>query len=294
MVDLGTNILDKNRPRYLMGVGVAIDLVVCVALGVDMFDCVFPTRTARFGCALVNKGQLNLKQKQYETDLNPIDVDCTCSTCANYTRAYLHCIVTVETVACHLISVHNIAYQMRLMRKMRKNIEDGTFPQFVKSFVKEVYPDSDYPTWVVNSLSSVGIDIKTLDRLGFTDYTIEAEAVLKDCKAVAAKRRRQSTRLENLGIPEEELLRQQQELFAKVDCEDGPELKPIAIMFPDLLEKDPQTLQGMLTKSMSTTEVTKHLVDLGQKANFTFMKKANRLIPPDKVSFCIYECNGVT
>ncbi|XP_073941586.1 tRNA-guanine transglycosylase [Choristoneura fumiferana] len=161
MVDLGTNILDKNRPRYLMGVGVAIDLVVCVALGVDMFDCVFPTRTARFGCALVNKGQLNLKQKQYETDLNPIDVDCTCSTCANYTRAYLHCIVTVETVACHLISVHNIAYQMRLMRKMRKNIEDGTFPQFVKSFVKEVYPDSDYPTWVVNSLSSVGIDIKS-------------------------------------------------------------------------------------------------------------------------------------
>ncbi|KAI8427677.1 hypothetical protein MSG28_002141 [Choristoneura fumiferana] len=115
----------------------------------------------RFGCALVNKGQLNLKQKQYETDLNPIDVDCTCSTCANYTRAYLHCIVTVETVACHLISVHNIAYQMRLMRKMRKNIEDGTFPQFVKSFVKEVYPDSDYPTWVVNSLSSVGIDIKS-------------------------------------------------------------------------------------------------------------------------------------
>ncbi|XP_073941590.1 uncharacterized protein isoform X2 [Choristoneura fumiferana] len=74
----------------------------------------------------------------------------------------------------------------------------------------------------------------------------------------------------------------EEEFTFQVDCEDGPELKPIAIMFPDLLEKDPQTLQGMLTKSMSTTEVTKHLVDLGQKANFTFMKKANRLIPPDK------------
>lgn len=84
------------------------------------------------------------------------------------------------------------------------------------------------------------------------------------------------------------------QLAFQVDCEDGPELKPIAVMFPDLLEKDPQTLQGMLTKSMSTTEVTKHLVDLGQKANFTFMKKANRLIPPDKVSFCIYECNVIT
>ncbi|XP_063838782.1 uncharacterized protein LOC135087874 isoform X2 [Ostrinia nubilalis] len=69
----------------------------------------------------------------------------------------------------------------------------------------------------------------------------------------------------------------------EVDCEDGPQMKPLAIMFPGLLEKDPNTLQGMLNKAMSTTEVTKHLVDLGQKANFTFMKKADRLIPPDKV-----------
>ncbi|XP_004929252.2 queuine tRNA-ribosyltransferase catalytic subunit [Bombyx mandarina] len=159
MVSLSTGILDKNKPRYLMGVGVAIDLVVCVALGVDMFDCVFPTRTARFGCALVNKGQLSLKQKKYETDLNPIDKDCTCSTCLNYTRAYLHSIVTVETVSCHLLSVHNIAYQMRLMRTMRENIENGTFPAFVQQFVNEVYPNGQYPTWVVNSLSSVGINL---------------------------------------------------------------------------------------------------------------------------------------
>ncbi|KAM3959098.1 tRNA-guanine transglycosylase [Aphomia sociella] len=159
MVRLGTGILDKNRPRYLMGVGLAIDLVVCVALGVDMFDCVFPTRTARFGCALTNKGQLNLKQKQYETDLNPIDKDCPCSTCKNYTRSYLHCIVTLETVACHLISVHNIAFQMRLMRTMREHIEKGTFPDFVNNFVNELYSDGDYPKWVVDSLNSVGINI---------------------------------------------------------------------------------------------------------------------------------------
>ncbi|XP_059059318.1 queuine tRNA-ribosyltransferase catalytic subunit isoform X2 [Achroia grisella] len=159
MVSLGTGILDKNKPRYLMGVGLAIDLVVCVALGVDMFDCVFPTRTARFGCALINKGQLNLKQKQFENDLNPIDTDCLCSTCKNYTRAYLHCIVTLETVACHLISIHNIAFQMRLMRTMREHIEKGTFPQFVEKFVNELYCDGNYPTWVINSLSSVGINI---------------------------------------------------------------------------------------------------------------------------------------
>lgn len=159
MVSLSTGILDNNRPRYLMGVGLAIDLVVCVALGVDMFDCVFPTRTARFGCALVSNGQLNLKQKQYEADLNPIQKDCTCSTCKNYTRAYLHSIVTVETVACHLLSVHNIAYQMNLMRSMRDNIENGTFPQFVQKFVSEYFTDCEYPKWVIESLSSVGINL---------------------------------------------------------------------------------------------------------------------------------------
>ncbi|KAL4715144.1 hypothetical protein ACJJTC_012191 [Scirpophaga incertulas] len=159
MVHLSTGVLDKYRPRYLMGVGMAIDLVVCVALGVDMFDCVFPTRTARFGCALTSKGQLNLKQKKYSMDLNPIDKDCNCSTCKTYTRAYLHCIVTMETVACHLLSVHNIAFQMRLMQKMRENIENGTFPEFVHNFVNELYSNGNIPCWVINSLKSVGIHI---------------------------------------------------------------------------------------------------------------------------------------
>ncbi|XP_063838776.1 queuine tRNA-ribosyltransferase catalytic subunit [Ostrinia nubilalis] len=159
MVSLSTGILDSKRPRYLMGVGLAIDLVICVALGVDMFDCVYPTRTARFGCALISTGQLNLRQKQYETDLNPIDKDCSCSTCKTYTRAYLHSIVTVETVACHLISVHNLAFQMRLMQTMRQNIEKGTFPQFVNNFVNEMYSDTEIPPWIIDSLSSVGIQI---------------------------------------------------------------------------------------------------------------------------------------
>ncbi|KAJ0181744.1 hypothetical protein K1T71_002466 [Dendrolimus kikuchii] len=73
-----------------------------------------------------------------------------------------------------------------------------------------------------------------------------------------------------------------EEILQLVECEDGPQMKPLAIMFPGLLDKDPQTLQGMLDRAMSTTEVTRHLVDLGQKANFTFMKKADRLIPKDK------------
>uniref|UniRef100_A0A670KDM8 Queuine tRNA-ribosyltransferase catalytic subunit 1 n=1 Tax=Podarcis muralis TaxID=64176 RepID=A0A670KDM8_PODMU len=81
MVDLSTNHLPRNKPRYLMGVGYATDLVVCVALGCDMFDCVFPTRTARFGSALVPWGSLQLKNKQYAKDFRPIDENCDCPTC---------------------------------------------------------------------------------------------------------------------------------------------------------------------------------------------------------------------
>jgi tRNA-guanine family transglycosylase len=83
--------LPDSQPRYLMGVGHQVDLVVCSALGVDMFDCVFPTRTARFGTALVFEapGEINLKKAAYSTDFSPIDPSCTCSTCKTYTRLVL-------------------------------------------------------------------------------------------------------------------------------------------------------------------------------------------------------------
>ncbi|KAK2145430.1 hypothetical protein LSH36_682g01071 [Paralvinella palmiformis] len=102
MVSISTDILPRDKPRYLMGVGFAVDLVVCVALGCDMFDCVFPTRTARFGSALVPTGQLQLKKDKYKKDFRPIDDSCSCSTCQRYTRAYLHTVVTREPVACCL------------------------------------------------------------------------------------------------------------------------------------------------------------------------------------------------
>ncbi|KAL1434612.1 hypothetical protein MTO96_011697 [Rhipicephalus appendiculatus] len=128
MVDISTDLLPKNKPRYLMGVGFAVDLVVCSALGCDMFDCVFPTRTARFGCAL-------------------------------YTRAYLHRIVKQETVACHLVSIHNVNYQMRLMKSIRDNIKAGTFVDFVKTFMKTFYPKGDYPSWVTAALAAVNVHL---------------------------------------------------------------------------------------------------------------------------------------
>lgn len=136
MVLISTEILPPEKPRYVMGVGFAVDLVICCALGADMFDCVFPTRTAvrllyhnlrfkkpfvvfnspfifqRFGCALIPSGQLNLRLHKYRDDITPIDSSCQCSTCKRYTRAYLHSIVTVETVACHLLTVHNLYFQV--------------------------------------------------------------------------------------------------------------------------------------------------------------------------------------
>ncbi|CAH0557086.1 unnamed protein product [Brassicogethes aeneus] len=159
MVILSTSILPKNKPRYLMGVGFAIDLVVCSALGVDMFDCVFPTRTARFGCALTMTGQLQLKKAKYKFDFNPIDKDCTCVICKTYTRAYLHGIAARTPVACSLLSEHNIAFQLRLMKCIRDSIKENKFPQFVAEFMLGVYPDKDYPTWIRDSLAAVNISL---------------------------------------------------------------------------------------------------------------------------------------
>nr|CAG8452844.1 8728_t:CDS:2 [Entrophospora candida] len=90
MVTLCTNSLPENKPIYCMGVGYAEDLVVCIALGVDMYDCVYPTRTARFGNALTSKGQLNLKSTRFASDFRPIEQDCNCLTCKSFTRAYIN------------------------------------------------------------------------------------------------------------------------------------------------------------------------------------------------------------
>lgn len=168
-VHLCTDHLPKNKPRYCMGVGFAVDLVVCCALGVDMFDCVFPTRTARFGCALVDNGQINLKARDFANDFRPIDEKCGCSTCRNYSRAYLHTIVTKETVACHLLSLHNVAYQMRLMQSIRDSIKKDCFAEFVEDFMAAYYKDQEYPQWVVDALAAVKITLKKNSSSGVTN-----------------------------------------------------------------------------------------------------------------------------
>jgi queuine tRNA-ribosyltransferase len=157
IVSLSTERLPAEKSRYLMGVGFASDLIVCVALGIDMFDCVFPTRTARFGCALVRTGQLNLKQQKYECDLSPIDERCKCSTCKTYTRAYIHAIIN-EPLMCSLLTIHNVYFQLQLMRDMRDAIKNDQFPEFVKSYMDELYP-TEKPKWIVDALKSVNIQV---------------------------------------------------------------------------------------------------------------------------------------
>ncbi|CAB3980143.1 Queuine tRNA-ribosyltransferase [Paramuricea clavata] len=159
MVSLCTDYLPENKPRYCMGIGYTTDLIVCVALGADMFDCVYPTRTARFGTALTATGQLSLRQQKFASDFTPIESDCLCSTCRKHSRAYVHSLFSREAVGCHLITVHNIYYQMRLMKEMRDSIMNDKFPDFVKKRFNLLYPDKNFPPWAVNALSSVGITL---------------------------------------------------------------------------------------------------------------------------------------
>jgi len=154
-----TKLLPKDKPIYCMGVGYAVDLVVCVALGVDMFDCVYPTRTARFGTAITRKGNLPLKQARFRNDRGPIEEGCDCLACTKYTRAFLHSIVLRETVACHLVTLHNLNFQLRLMHDIRESITKSCFPSFVKNFMREWHGEEPIPLWINEALASVDITL---------------------------------------------------------------------------------------------------------------------------------------
>ncbi len=134
-----------------MGVGYPVDMVVCVALGVDMFDCVYPSRTARFGTALVTSGTLHIKSAECAEDFSPLDPECGCRVCRNFTKAYLHSIEK-EQLCGQLLTYHNIAYQLGLMRRMREAIIQGQFPAFVVQFMHQQFPSKNFPQWVVEAL----------------------------------------------------------------------------------------------------------------------------------------------
>jgi len=128
MLDLVNDILPGEKPRYLMGVGTPEDLIESVRRGVDIFDCVLPTRLARHHAAFSPEGRLNLMNAAFARDPRPIDESCTCYTCRTFTRAYLrHLIAAKELLAGTLLSIHNLAALIRLMSEIRAAIIDGTF-----------------------------------------------------------------------------------------------------------------------------------------------------------------------
>ncbi|KAG6112957.1 hypothetical protein E4U13_004050 [Claviceps humidiphila] len=167
VVETCTALLPELKPRYVMGIGYPEDLVVSVALGADMFDCVWPTRTARFGNAITKHGILNIRNASFANDFGPLEDECGCMCCRQgdggmgITRAYVHHNTSKETVAAHLLTIHNVWYQLNLMRELRQSIIEDRFPARVQQFFADRYKDkANYPDWAVTALRLVNVDLR--------------------------------------------------------------------------------------------------------------------------------------
>lgn len=138
-IEIVNEILPENKPRYLMGVGTPEDLIEGVRRGIDIFDCVLPTRLARHNTAMTMHGRLNLLNAIFSEDPGPIDPDCTCYTCENFSRSYLrHLIRCKEMLASTLLSIHNIHTLLQLVSNMRTSIQEGTFEIFAETTLRSL------------------------------------------------------------------------------------------------------------------------------------------------------------
>lgn len=138
-LDQITQAFPHDKPRYLMGVGTPHDLVTCVDMGIDMFDCVMPTRNARNGMLFTSTGSVKIKQAQYREDFSPIDPHCSCYTCQNFTRSYLrHLYVSDEILSSILNTIHNLHYYLSLLETIRMALHAGTFSEFKREFFATV------------------------------------------------------------------------------------------------------------------------------------------------------------
>ena len=138
MVERDCNDFPRDKPRYLMGVGHPVDVIEAVARGVDMMDCVLPTRNARRGTVFTSTGRLVVRNASYAHDERPLDPECTCSTCAQYTRAYLrHLFVSGELLGMRLASVHAVHHMISLVRRARTAIVEGRYAEFRTRFLEQ-------------------------------------------------------------------------------------------------------------------------------------------------------------
>ena len=140
MVEYSTKYLPPNKVRYLMGVGDPIDIIENTIRGIDIFDCVAPTRLARHGHAYTKYGKINLKNAKYKTDFTPIDSNCDCYACKNYTKSYIkHLINADETFGARLLSIHNIRYLIKLTEDLREAIKNDTILEYRDEFRRNYY-----------------------------------------------------------------------------------------------------------------------------------------------------------
>ena len=137
-IEYSTPYLPKDKIRYLMGVGEPIDILEGVARGVDIFDCVLPTRIARHGNAFTRHGKMNLKNAKFKEDFTPIEESCDCYACRNYTKAYIRHLITVgETFGGRLLSIHNIRFLIKLTEEIRDSIKEDRFLEYKNDFISK-------------------------------------------------------------------------------------------------------------------------------------------------------------
>lgn len=146
MLEACDEALPRDRPRYLMGVGFPEDLIEGVARGVDLFDCVAPTRMGRNGAAFTSRGRLNMKNAAHRLDDRPIEDTCGCSTCRRFSRAYLrHLVQTDEILGLRLLSLHNVHFLIAIMRRARATIADGTFAAWSQDWLARYHSSDELP-----------------------------------------------------------------------------------------------------------------------------------------------------
>jgi queuine tRNA-ribosyltransferase len=139
MTEVVTNILPKDKPRYLMGVGSPVNILESIALGIDMFDCVMPTRNGRNGMLFTSEGIINIKNEKWKNDFNPVDSNETTFVDNYYSRAYLrHLIISKEILGAQIASIHNLAFYMWLVREASEKIRSGEFTAWKEKMVKKL------------------------------------------------------------------------------------------------------------------------------------------------------------
>ena len=140
MIDYAVPYLPEDKPRYLMGVGDPIDIIEGVIRGIDMFDCVLPTRIARHGNAFTRQGKINIKNAKFKEDFTPIEEHCDCYACKHYTKAYIrHLITCDESFGARLLSIHNVRFLIKLTEDLREAIENDSLLEYKKQFIKEYH-----------------------------------------------------------------------------------------------------------------------------------------------------------